>query len=153
MAALHLISSPGQLPGPVCLSRECLPLQSPTKTRRAKTCLSRAALRTRPSSTAPSAPPMAWAPPPQPQLPALHPPGPAHPTRARRRTSHGGARPRHKRPAADGPAAGRGDASRKRSPEPRNSLSASVPLSHFFSKSQLLLKAISLQLKTNEQAL
>lgn len=91
--------------GHVRQSRECLPLQSPTKTRRARTCPSRAALRTRPSNTAPSAPPTAWAPPPpQPQLPPLHPPVPPHQTRAQRRTRHGGARPRHSPPAADGPA-------------------------------------------------
>lgn len=104
MAPLHLIRSPWQLPGHVRQSRECLPPQSPTKTRRARTCPSRAALRTRPSNTAPSAPPTASAPPPRPRLRPLRPLVPPRQTRAQRRTSHGGARPRHSRPAADGPA-------------------------------------------------
>lgn len=158
MAPLHLIRSPWQLPALVHQSCECLPLQSPTKTRKARTCPFQAALRTRPSNTAPSAPLTALAPPPQPQLPPLHPlVVPPRQTRAQRRTSHGGARPRPSCPAADGPAAGRGDASRARSPEGGNFLSASVwtpSLSFFFSMSQLLLKTISLQLmKTKEQAL
>lgn len=127
-----------------------LPLQSPTKRRRARTCPSQEALRTRPSNTAPSAPPTALAPPPQSQLRPLHPLVPPHQARAQRRTSHGGARPRPRprRPAADGPAAGRGDASRARSPQGRNLLSDSVrsPSFLFIFDESVASGTISLQL-------
>lgn len=99
-------------PEQVRQSRDRLSPQFPTKTRRARTCPSRAALRTRPSSTAPSAPPTALArappPPPRPRPLPLRPVEPPHQTRAQRRARRGGTRPRHSRPAADGPAAGRG---------------------------------------------
>lgn len=83
------------------------PPQSRTRMRAARRCPSLAALRPRPSSTAPSAPPMGSAPPPLPFLPLPQHLSPPRPTRAQRRASRGGA-PSRSRRGADEQAGGRG---------------------------------------------